>query len=100
MAIIDVEQIEKNKQKIEMYSKEEQITIDSINQVLKKINTSFNENNLTKLEDIQIELVNKLKIISKIHSNDIMILYKNIDKYIYLSNKFAKSFDNISGGIL
>lgn len=96
--VIDVESINKTKQKINMYNKEEALKIESINTKFSSINSTLKITPSSNLEDIQSQLSNKLKTIKRIHSNNETILSKNVIKYIEAASKANRIFNNINKG--
>lgn len=95
---IEIDSLEKANDKIRMYKNEEDISFSEINKNYKNINYSYNTDNRMRLIELENELINKFKIISKIHNDNIVVIDKNIRNYIKTSKKVAKDFSEIDVG--
>ena len=79
-----IEELEKSIEKIKLYKKEEDLNIDSINERIGAIKYNYTSKNIDGLKTLERDLIAKLKIINKIHENNIYVLEKN--KEIYQNN--------------
>ncbi len=94
-SVLDIEQINGVIDKIAMYKKQEDISFDKIKQNLLNLNVPYKTNNTNRLNNISLEIMNKFGTIAKIHSNNMLVLQKNVIKYRETARKVARKFDNI-----
>ncbi len=83
-SLMYIEELEKSIEKIKLYKKEEDLNIDSINERIGAIKYNYTSKNIDGLKTLERDLIAKLKIINKIHENNIYVLEKN--KEIYQNN--------------
>lgn len=93
---VDIEEMTKTKEKINLYTKEELMKFDSIKEIFNSLNNVLDIDSSSYIQNIQFDLIKKLEIIKKIHYNNCMIIEKNIDKYIGTSIKTNQIFRNIN----
>lgn len=94
--IINHEQININMEKIDLYLREEKIYFDKIKQEFDLIKNLYITDNSNIFEEKNIEIMNKMNKIQKIHFNDLEVLKNNIYKYRNIAQKNASIFDNIT----
>ena len=92
---MNIEQLGKVNERIKIYTTEEEIQISNINAILNNINYNYATDNTIKLEELQVELMNKIKKINKNHNTNILIINKNINKYKEASQSTEKIFKNL-----
>ena len=71
--------LDNSKNKLQMYSKEESILIDSIDKEIDTINSMIK---IKELENPKFELMKKLKVFKNTHYNSTLVIERVIDKYI------------------
>lgn len=94
-SIINRDELNNQLEKIAMYKSNESIIFDSIKEILNHYDYLCETNNQEKINDIKIELFNKLNTIKNIHENYIKIIYQNITKYEETSKKTEIILSNI-----
>lgn len=94
---INIEELNKNKEKAIIYQKEEKLNFSNIKIVFENINCHYQTKNTTKLTELEKELTKKLDIIKNNHQNNITIIEKNINKYKEMNRKTEKIL-NITEG--
>lgn len=87
---IDSHEIEKIKDKLLVYQRQEEICFENIIEQMKIINYLYITNNTNYLEDIKFELENKFKIINTNHYNNVLLLNNNIELYENATRKAIK----------
>ena len=92
---MNIEQLGKVNERIKIYTTDEELQFSSIKSVLNNINYNYDTNNTIKLEELEEELINKLKKINKNHNTDMFIIDKNINKYKELNQNTEKIFKNL-----
>ena len=92
---INIEQLGKVNERIKIYTTDEELQFSSIKSVLNNINYNYDTDNTIKLEELDEELINKLKKINKNHNLDMLIIDKNINKYKELNQNTEKIFKNL-----
>ena len=92
---MNIEQLEKVNERIKIYATDEELQFSSIKSVLNNINYNYDTDNTIKLEELDEELINKLKKINKNHNLDMLIIDKNINKYKELNQNTEKIFKNL-----
>ena len=93
---INIEQLGKINEKLKLYIKDEELEIADIKSILNSINYNYDTDNAKKIEEVQLELTNKLKIINKNHNTDIFIIEKNIDLYKEINKNTEKIFKDLT----
>lgn len=97
-SVMDIEKIYIVIQKLNMYKNEESIKFSEINSNFNNLCGCIKSSNVDSLQNIQFELINKFNVIKKIHENDVIVLNKNISKYIDISSMTNQMFSNIYKG--
>ena len=92
---INIEQLGKVNERVKIYTTDEELQFSSIKSVLNNINYNYDTDNTIKLEELDEELINKLKKINKNHNLDMLIIDKNINKYKELNQNTEKIFKNL-----
>ena len=92
---MNIEQLEKVNERIKIHATEEELQFSSIKSVLNNINYNYDTDNTIKLEELDEELINKLKKINKNHNIDMLIIDKNINKYKELNQNTEKIFKKL-----
>lgn len=92
---MNIEQLGKVNERIKIYATDEELQFSSIKSVLNNINYNYDTDNTIKLEELDEELINKLKKINKNHNLDMLIIDKNINKYKELNQNIEKIFKNL-----
>ena len=92
---MNIEQLEKVNERIKIHATEEELQFSSIKSVLNNINYNYDTDNTIKLEELDEELINKLKKINKNHNLDMLIIDNNINKYKELKKKKKKIFKKL-----
>jgi len=92
---MNIEQLGKVNERIKIYATDEELQFSSIKSVLNNINYNYDTDNTIKLEELDEELINKLKKINKNHNLDMLIIDKNINKYKELNQNTEKIFKNL-----
>ena len=97
---IEIDSLTKAKDKIKIYKHEEDISFSEINKNYKNINYNYNTGNTNRIIELENELINKFKIISRIHNDNIFVIDKNIYNYIKTAKDVTNTFGDINvGGI-
>ena len=81
---MNIEQLGKVNERIKIYATDEELQFSSIKSVLNNINYNYDTDNTIKLEELDEELINKLKKINKNHNLDMLIIDKNICIMIFI----------------
>ena len=92
---MNIEQLGKVNERMKIYATDEELQFSSIKSVLNNINYNYDTDNTIKLEELDEELINKLKKINKNHNLDMLIIDKNINKYKELNQNTEKIFKNL-----
>lgn len=92
---MNIEQLGKVNERIKIYTTDEELQFSSIKSVLNNINYNYDTDNTIKLEELEEELINKLKKINKNHNTDMLIIDKNINKYKELNQNTEKIFKKL-----
>ena len=92
---MNIEQLEKVNERIKIHATDEELQFSSIKSVLDNINYNYDTENTIKLEELDEELINKLKKINKNHNIDMLIIDKNINKYKELNQNTEKIFKKL-----
>ena len=93
--VINEEEIKKSIDKIKNYKEQENIIFDNISDNFVDINYNYKTQNKEKLEYLQAEIINKFAIITKNHNNNILIIEKNLNKYIEKRKNVKQIFEKI-----
>ena len=92
---MNIEQLGKVNERIKIYTTDEELQFYTIKSVLDNINYNYDTDNTIKLEELDEELINKLKKINKNHNIDMLVIDKNINKYKELNQNTEKIFKNL-----
>ena len=92
---MNIENIENLMEKMNMFNKEELLLFGEIKNQFTNIGYTFDMPFSSFFEEKINQLYDKFSIIVKIHDNNILVLNRNIDKYLSTSFKVAQKFDNI-----
>ena len=93
--VMRVEEVNSCLDKFKLYKEQEQLFIEDVINCLESIKISYHSDNGNKIENINLEIINKLKVISSVHNNNVTVIEKSIEKYRnadILANSF---FENI-----
>ena len=93
---INIEELNKNKEKARIYQTEEELNFNNIKEVLENKNYYYNTKNNKKLSEIENELINKLNVIKNMHQTNIAVIEKIINKYKDINQKTEKIFDDLT----
>ena len=92
---MNIEEIERIVEKMNMYKRLEDVSLSSIQQTLNTLLEFYHTNNTENLKNISVELSRKYKTINTVHTSDIEVLRKNINTYLTLSKKTSATFNNL-----
>ena len=95
-SIMDEDKISNIIDKFQMYKNEEELSFEDLKKQLYLFAQHYDSGNNKDLESTIFELCNKIETIKKIHSDDLTILKKNLEKYKITKAKVEKTFDNIN----
>ena len=91
-----IENMESLLEKLNMYKKSELVVFGELKNEFNNINYTF-DMPFNKILDEKInQLYDKFSIIVKIHDNNLIVINKNIEKYLSTSYKVAQKFDDIT----
>ena len=91
----DVEEVSKSIEKLETIVKDEKLNSDNIKVSIESLNLNYKSDNSNKLDDLALTIDRKLKTISSIHDDNILVLNKNREAYVATSEKVSKMFDDL-----
>ena len=94
-SVMDEEVIERLITKLNMYHNMEQLNFERIGQTLVELSAGYQGDNHDRLNEITDEIFEKLKVISKLHGNNISVLVKNLSIYRRRKNSVASNFDKL-----
>ena len=92
---LDVDEVAKTTEKLEVIVKDEKLSADNIKVSIESLNLNYKSDNSNKLNDLSLTIDRKLKTISSIHDNNILVLRKNRETYIATSEKVSKMFEDL-----
>ena len=92
---LDVDEVAKTTEKLEVIVKDEKLSADNIKFSIESLNLNYKSDNSNKLNDLALTIDRKLKTISSIHDNNILVLRKNRETYIATSEKVSKMFEDL-----
>ena len=92
---LDVDEVSKTTEKLEVIVKDEKLSSDNIKVSMESLNLNYKSDNSNKLNDLSLTIDRKLKTISSIHDNNILVLRKNRETYIATSEKVSKMFEDL-----
>ena len=92
---LDVDEVSKTTEKLEVIVKDEKLSADNIKVSIESLNLNYKSDNSNKLNDLALTIDRKLKTISSIHDNNILVLRKNRETYIATSEKVSKMFEDL-----
>ena len=92
---LDVNEVAKTTEKLEVIVKDEKLSADNIKVSIESLNLNYKSDNSNKLNDLSLTIDRKLKTISSIHDNNILVLRKNRETYIATSEKVSKMFEDL-----
>ena len=92
---LDVDEVAKTTEKLEVIVKDEKLSADNIEVSIESLNLNYKSDNSNKLNDLALTIDRKLKTISSIHDNNILVLRKNRETYIATSEKVSKMFEDL-----
>ena len=92
---LDVDEVAKTTEKLEVIVKDEKLSADNIKVSIESLNLNYKSDNSNKLNDLALTIYRKLKTISSIHDNNILVLRKNRETYIATSEKVSKIFEDL-----
>ena len=92
---LDVDEVSKTTEKLEVIVEDEKLSSDNIKVSIGSLNLNYKSDNSNKLNDLALTIDRKLKTISSIHDNNILVLRKNRETYIATSEKVSKMFEDL-----
>ena len=92
---LDVDEVAKTTEKLEVIVKDEKLSADNIKVSIESLNLNYKSDNSNKLNDLALTIDRKLKTISSIHDDNILVLNKNREAYVATSEKVSKMFDDL-----
>ena len=98
MNTFDYESLNNIVAKIELYKKEEILNVEAIESTLALIHDSMKMPLAKKLEDIEFELLNKLRLLIKNHENDDEVLTNTLTSYAESLRRSKAIIENINKG--
>ena len=93
--VMKVEEINSCLDKFNLYKEQEELFIEDVINCFDSIKNGYRSNNSNKIENINLELLNKLKVISNIHNNNVTVIEKSIEKYRNADVVAKNLFENI-----
>lgn len=93
--IMKIEEVNSCLDKFKLYKEQEQLFIEDITNCLNSIKNSYYSNNSKKIDNLNLELLNKLNVISNIHTNNVTVIEKSIGKYRSAEVTAKKLFEDI-----
>lgn len=93
--ILNSNELNNELEKIYMYKTEESIFFDKIISSLNQMTNLYVTNNSDSLNNLNFEMVEKLKIVNNIHNNYITVINKNLVKYEEVSKKVENILSDI-----
>ena len=93
--ILNINEINKTAEKLKIHTSEENINIDDIKTELNNISYYYNTNNKKNIDNLILEISNKLDIVRKKHENYITVLNKNANKYKETAQHVKHIFEGI-----
>ena len=95
MAILKEEELIKDLELFNLYKKEEEKNLNSLENKINSNNNLYKTNNSIKINNIKMDISNKNKVINGMHNNFYLIIKKTIDKYRTTSSIVAKDFSKV-----
>lgn len=95
MNFIDEVQLEDSIKKLVMYKNNIDLSFDEIKIVLGKMNDTFETGNKKVFLELTDDLVQKKRIVTKIHNDNLYVLEKNLDNYRRTAKEVSHIFNNI-----
>lgn len=93
--IMKIEEVNSCLDKFKLYKEQEQLFIEDVTNCLNSIKNSYYSDNGKKIDNLNLELVNKLNVISNIHTNNVTVIEKSIGKYRLAEVTAKKLFEDI-----
>ncbi len=93
--MIDEIQLEDSIKKLAMYKNNIDLSFDEIKSDIEKLNSSFETENKNALLEFVDVLVQKKRIVTKMHNDNIYVLEKNLDNYRRTAKEVSHTFNNI-----
>ena len=95
MKYMNEEQIELTIKKLEFYIRENDSYTSSIRETFDTLNYSYESKEVTKLDEIENYLYNKLKEITKIYQKNKLIMEMTLSNYKNTKQETEKKFEKI-----
>lgn len=95
MNFIDEVQLEDSIKKLVMYKNNIDLSFDEVKIVLGKMNDTFETGNKKVFLELTDDLVQKKRIVTKIHNDNLYVLEKNLDNYRRTAKEVSHIFNNI-----
>ena len=95
MNFIDEVQLEDSIKKLVMYKNNIDLSFDEIKIVLGEMNDTFETGNKKVFLELTDDLVQKKRIVTKIHNDNLYVLEKNLDNYRRTAKEVSHIFNNI-----
>ncbi len=92
---IDIDNLNIVKNKIDLYCREEEEKLNELIGTFSSISNHLNTTYSMDLDKIQEDFISKMKLLKRMHTNDLLVLKDNIEKYQMTMIKVAKNFDDV-----
>lgn len=92
---IDIDNLNIVKNKIDLYRREEEEKLQELIGTFSSMNNHLNSTYSLDLEKIQEEFINKMKLLRRMHLNDVLVLEENIGKYQMTIKTVSNNFDDV-----
>ena len=92
---VDIENLSIVKNKLDLYRREEKEKITDFISMFSDINSNIKISNSMELEKIQNEFISKMKLLQRLHTNDVMVLDETINKYRTTADTVVKNFEDL-----
>ena len=93
--VMKIEEINSCLDKFKLYKEQEQLFIEDVTKCLDSLKNSYYSNNSKRIENINLEIFNKLKVISSVHNNNVTVIEKSVAKYRRADVSTMSLFENI-----
>lgn len=88
--VIDNEQVRSSIDKIKIYNESEQLIFDKFKKLLSNLKYNYESNNTENINNLNTQLLNKMDVISNIHTNDKLVLERVLERYC-IANRDAEN---------
>lgn len=94
--LMDINQIENSVKKLQMYKEQEEINLENLKEIFNNIKYNYITNNKDTLEDIELDIILKYKIIINNNHNNIKILNINIERFKTAKTEMENILNNVN----